>query len=221
MREKGTHPLHPEPSTSIHHLEEIVILFASKPIQPCNLEIAPEMTHVVGFPFHVVGIDIVQVSLAWLSAHNLLWQWLVVFVFLLFILFFLFGLLLIDKHLPETLRGDISVALEGRRIPEDVWHGLAEFLDGNGEAISLVVSFHFDKGITANVSLIACSEDDLLSDVAKVLDLRFQTPVPLVLVKQRMLVEESAFVSFGHSKVKQLTPSRTCTCGDNSPSLHT
>lgn len=54
----NTHPFHPETTASIHHLEEIVVLFTSKPVESGNFEITPKMTHIVAFSLHCFRIDV-------------------------------------------------------------------------------------------------------------------------------------------------------------------
>lgn len=42
-----TYSFHPEATRAIHHIEEIFILLTSEPVQPRDLEVTPEMTHVI------------------------------------------------------------------------------------------------------------------------------------------------------------------------------
>jgi hypothetical protein len=93
------------------------------------------------------------------------------------------------------LRFDILLPLVGRCIAEDIGDGFAEFLDSDCKTIGLVGFGHFDKGVTVIGEYkpveILNGMKCLLGDVTKVLDLGLQTPVPLILQEERMLVEES------------------------------
>jgi hypothetical protein len=62
-------------------------------------------------------------------------------------------------------------------------------------------------------------EQDVLGNVAEVLDLRLNAPVPIVLLEKLVLVEETVDISTGSAMQTDYkhTQSRICTCGDNSP----
>ena len=64
------YPFHPEPSTSIHHLKEFFVLPTPKPIKPSNLEITPEMTHIVNLALHRFRVDIWHSSVAGLGTKD-------------------------------------------------------------------------------------------------------------------------------------------------------
>ena len=183
MRHK-TYSLHPESTTLIHHLEEILIFLAAEPRQAGNLKVGPEMAHVVLLALHRLRIDIWEVVL---SIEKLSWDWWAVVWIVLWLRLWLIWLWL-DEHLPQALGGDVVDALICGCITPDVWHGLLELLDGNGETIGLVGSNHLLERIIGNV--------------AEVLDLWLKTPVPIVTGKKLMLIEESerAFVSYALSE---------------------
>lgn len=76
--------------------------------------------------------------------------------------------------------------------------------------------------------LAACDDGEwhILGDVAKVLDLWLETPVPLVLGEERVLVKEAAGVVSDYSCPAdglgaRLTQSRTCTWRGSSRDHHT
>jgi hypothetical protein len=71
---------------------------------------------------------------------------------------------------------------------------------------------------------ISCNQmpvlrQDVLGDVAEVLDLGLNAPVPIVLLEKLVLVEETVDISTDSAMQKDFghTQSRICTCGDNSP----
>src|SRR5690625_2806382 len=57
LLETGTYSFHPEATAAIHHLKEIVVLLAAEPVEPRNLKVGPEVTHVVLFTLHSLGVD--------------------------------------------------------------------------------------------------------------------------------------------------------------------
>lgn len=91
------------------------------------------------------------------------------------------------------MRGQIVQALVGGRIAPQVRYGLAEFFDNDGEAIGFVVAFHVNEGIAMMYQLVlgGSCQVCLLGDVAEVGDFRLQAPVPIVLLEELVLVEES------------------------------
>ena len=193
-----TYPLHPEPAALVHHLEEVLVLLAPEEVQAGDLEVGPEVAHVVLLTLHGVQVDLEQTVAARLAAQYLLGQGRLVVGVVLGQLLLLLGLGL-GEHLPEPLRRDVVQALVGRGVAEDVGHRLLELLDGDGEAVRLVVVDHGQEGVAGmklanweGFRLKGPRGWDILGDVAEVLDLGLQAPVPLVLRKQRVLVEESA-----------------------------
>lgn len=60
---------------------------------------------------------------------------------------------------------------------------------------------------------------DVLGNIAEVLDLGLNTPVPIVLLEKLVLVKETVGVSTSPAIETECghTQSRICTCGDNSP----
>ena len=183
MRHK-TYSLHPESTTLIHHLEEILVFLAAEPRQTGDLKVGPEMAHVVLLALHRLRIDIWQVVL---SIKKLPWNWWAV-VWIVFRLGLWLVWLWLDEHLPKALGGDVVDALICGCVTPDVWHSLLELLDGNGETVGLVGSNHLLERIVGNV--------------AEVLDLWLKAPVPIVTGKKLMLIEESdnTFVSYTRSK---------------------
>lgn len=132
----------------IHHLEEILVRLGAEEIQAGNLKVGPEMTHVVLLALHGLGVDLGQLVGAGVGAQNLLGKTRLGG----------FGLLLglrLDKHLPQTLGGDVVEALVGGGVAEDVGDGLAEFLDGDGETVRLVVLNHLEEGVTGVVGCVS------------------------------------------------------------------
>lgn len=190
QRQLGTYPFSPEASAFIHSIEELLVLLASKPIQACNLEVTPEMAHVVRLALHGLRIDFLETVLPRVGLQNLLGQ-LVLLVFRL--LFFLRRIL--EKHFPQPLRLEIVLALIGSGISEDIRDGLTELLDGNGEAVGFVGFDHLNEGITSTGKQVGNGKKRrrqiLLGDITEVLDLRLQAPVPLVLEEEGMFVEKS------------------------------
>lgn len=69
-------------------------------------------------------------------------------------------------------------ALVCRGIAENVGHRLFQFLDRDRETVDFLVAFHVQEGV--------------VGDVAEVLDLGFDAPVPVVFLEQLVLVEEAA-----------------------------
>lgn len=137
----------------IHHLEEIFIGLGTEEIQAGNLEIGPEMAHVVLFALHGLRVNVGELVGAGVGAQDLLGKT------RLRSLGLLLGLGL-DEHLPQTLRGDVVEALVGGGVAEDVGDGLAEFLDGDGEAVGLVALDHLEEGVTGGgTMLVGCSGD--------------------------------------------------------------
>jgi len=125
----------------IHHLEEILVCLAPEEVKSGNLEIGPEMAHVILFTLHGVGIHLGRLVVTGVSTEHLLWHVGVGHL----------GLLVgwgVDKHLPETLGGDVVEALVGRGVAENVGDGFLEFLDGDGESVGFVVLNHPEEGIT-------------------------------------------------------------------------
>lgn len=183
--------LHPKATTVIHHLEEILVRLGPEEIQAGNLEVGPEMAHVVLLALHSFGVDLGELVGVRLGAQDLLGKTRLGG----------FGLLLglgLDKHLPQTLRGNVVEALVSGGVAEDVGDGLAQFLDRDGEAVGLVVLDHLEEGVTGGgTMLVGCAQmeseewKDVLGDVAEVLDLGLQAPVPLVLLEELVLVEET------------------------------
>lgn len=139
---KETYTLHPKATAVIHHLEEILVRLGPEEIQAGNLKVGPEMAHVVLLALHRLGVDIGELVGAGVGAQDLLRK----------AGLGGFGLLLglgLDKHFPQTLRGNVVETLVGGGIAENVGDGLAEFLDRNGEAVGLVVLDHLEEGVTA------------------------------------------------------------------------
>lgn len=200
-----TYSFHPETTTTVHHLKELLVFLAAEPAQLGNLEVRPEMAHVVRLALHGFRVDFRQASTTRICAHDLFGQWgLVVGIILRNLWRWLLSRL--NKHFPETLGGNVVEALVSRSVAEDVGYSLSQFLDGNSEAICLVALDHLQEGVTVAIvstrKSFACGlyEEDVLSNVAKVLDLGLQAPVPFVLGQKGMLVEESR-VEAAHSVV--------------------
>lgn len=172
MRHK-TYSLHPESTTLIHHLEEILVFLAAEPRQAGDLKVGPEMAHVVLLALHCLRINIWQVVF---SIEKLPWNWWAVVWIVLWLGLWLVWLRL-NEHLPQALGCNVVDALICGCVTPDIWHGFLEFLDGNGKTIGLVGSNHLLERIVGNV--------------AEVLDLWLKTPVPIVTGKKLMLIEES------------------------------
>lgn len=139
---KTTHPLIPETTTAVHHIEEILVFLASEPIQARNLKITPEMAHVVAFTLHGLGVDVIKVVGVRVGLQDLFRQ---------LLLCIGRGLWLghgLQEHLPQTLGLEVVLALVSCGVPEDVGDGLAKFFDGNGESVGLVGLGHFHERIT-------------------------------------------------------------------------
>ena len=142
-----TYSFHPETTTAVHHLKEILVLLAAEPAELRDLEVGPEMAHVIGLAFHGFGVDFGQAGTAGVGTQDLLGErGLVVRV-----VFARLGcglLSRLNKHLPEALRGDVIKSLVGGSVAEDVGHGLSELLDSNGEPVRLVAFNHLEEGVT-------------------------------------------------------------------------
>lgn len=186
-----TYSFHPEAAASVHHLKEFFVLLTSEKVQARNLEVRPEMAHVVNLAFHRIGVHVGKSAPSRLRIEDLLGQ-LVLFVRVLRIVFgqilrrdrallrrpiLVVAFLRLHEHLPQSLARQVVRPLVGASIAEDVWHGLLQLLDGNRKAVSFVRACHGDEGI--------------VSDIAEVLDLGFHAPVPLVLLQELVLVEEA------------------------------
>lgn len=172
-----TPPLHPKPSTAIHHLEELLVFFAPEPIQSGNLEIAPKMTHVVSLAFHGLGVNFGRCFKPRIGIQHLLRKRLR-FVFLIQVgrLFLLLPLWSLEKHFPQALGSNVVRSFVSGGVAEDIRYSLPQLLDRDSKAIRLLVSLHVNEGI--------------ISDVAKVFDLRLQSPIPFVLLEKLVLIEE-------------------------------
>lgn len=186
-----TYPLHPESSTAVHHVKKVIIFLAPEPVQSCNLEIAPKVAHVVRFAFHAFRVDVGQRSRSGFRVHDFFGQRLLVLGIFLWQILVLFDFGFFDKHFPETLGSQVVRALVSRGVPEDIGHCFLELFDRNRESIGLVVALHVNKRITAFVSLNFLTQisQSILGNVAKVLDLGLEAPVPSVLLQQRVLVK--------------------------------
>merc|ERR1711939_367414 len=141
-----------------------------------NLHIRPEMTHVVFLSLHCLRVDIWKRGTRWVTTEDLFRESMLGIFRLL-----LFFRLWLNKHLPQALGGQIIDSLVCGGISEDIWYSLLQFLDGNGESIGLIRFDHLQERI--------------ISNVAEILDLWLQTPVPLVLLQKLMLVEKSGIES--------------------------
>lgn len=141
---RGTYSFHPEASALIHHLKELFVLLASEPVQTRNLEITPEMAHVIFLAFHGLGVNLLEIVLARVSLQDLLRQ---LDLLLLFRLgFLLWGIF--EEHLPQSLGLEVVLALIGGGISEDIRNSLFELLDGDCEAICFVVFNHLEERVT-------------------------------------------------------------------------
>ena len=173
-----TYSLHPETSAPVHHIEEVFVLLAPEKVEARNLKITPKVAHVVRLAFHGLRVDFRKRTFSRFIPPDFLGQ-----LLLLLFLRFLFLGRGVEEHLPEPLGLELVLVLVGGRVTEYVGHGLSEFLQRDGESIRLVELGHFQERI--------------IGDVTKVLDLRLQAPVPFVLEKKGMLVEESGQRSAG------------------------
>lgn len=124
----------------IHHLEEILICLAPEEVKAGNFEVGPEVAHVVFLSLHSVGVKLGRLQAVGVGGEDFLGKrWVSRLGFLLR------GV--VDKHLPETLGGDVVKAFVGGGVAEEVGDGLLELLDGDGETISLVVLDHLQEGV--------------------------------------------------------------------------
>lgn len=101
-----TYPLHPESSTAIHHLEEVLVLLTPEPAESSDLKVRPEMAHVVLLPFHCLEVDIWNGDMVWVASQDLFRQR-VLEIWILFWNVLGWIWLRFDKHLPQTLGGQI------------------------------------------------------------------------------------------------------------------
>lgn len=96
----STHSFIPESTTAVHHVEKVLVRLAAEPIQARNFEVTPEMTHVVTFAFHGLGVDVIKVLVTGFGQENLIGK-------LLLLLLRLGRLLLLggalEEHLPQAL----------------------------------------------------------------------------------------------------------------------
>lgn len=138
-----TYSLHPETATAVEVLEKGLVLWAAEPGEAGNLKVGPEMAHVVAVTLHGVRVNVGQSTVARVGLSNLLGKAVLDDL----------GLLLagLEEHFPETLGGDVVVSHVGRGVAEDVGDGLAELLDGNGEAVRLLLLNHLEEGVTEGV----------------------------------------------------------------------
>ena len=176
-----TYSLHPEATAAVHHLEEVFIRLAAEKVEAGDLEVAPEMAHVVLFAFHGLRVDFGKRAVARLRAEDVFGQRLLLVVFRV-ALGKVFGLdfllwLRLDKHLPQALGSEVVDALIGGGVAENVGNGLLQLLDSDSKTVGLVVAGHVHERI--------------VGDVAEVLDVRLHAPVPVVLLQKLVLVEES------------------------------
>ena len=142
-----TYSFHPETTTAVHHLKEILVLLAAEPAEFRDLEVGPEMAHVIGLAFHGLGMDFGQTSTAGIGTQDLLGER----GFVVRVVFGCLGCRLLsrlNKHLPEALRGNVIESLVGGSVAENVGHGLSELLNSNGESVCLVVFDHLEEGVT-------------------------------------------------------------------------
>ena len=77
---RKTYSLHPEAAAAIHHLEEIFVWLAAEEVEAGDLEVTPEMAHVVLLAFHGFRVDVWQFSIAWLGLENVFGERLLVLV---------------------------------------------------------------------------------------------------------------------------------------------
>ena len=123
-----TYSLHPEATAPVHHLEEVFIRFAAEEVEAGDFEVAPEVAHVVFLALHRFGVDFGELAVAGLGVEDVFGQRLLFVVFWVALgqvlgldLLFWLGL---DKHLPQTLGGEVVDALVCRSVAEDVGDGL-------------------------------------------------------------------------------------------------
>ena len=139
----GTHSFRPETPTLVHHVKELFVLLAPEPVQASNLEVAPEMAHVVGLAFHRLGVNLGHGVVARFVLQDLFGQLVLLFARgLLFLLRRLF-----EEHLPQAFRRQVVLSFVGGRVAEDIRDGLAKFFDRDRETVSLVGLGHLDERI--------------------------------------------------------------------------
>lgn len=144
-RWENIYPFHPESAAPVHHIEKVLIFLTSEKVQTSNLEVAPEMTHIILFALHRFGID----------PFLLLWLWYFFREEILRRLEFLFFLsILFDKKLPQSFRRDIILTLISRSITEQVWNRFFQLCDDDGEPIGLIHLLHFKKRIAFMVLVL-------------------------------------------------------------------
>lgn len=142
-----TYSLHPKSSTAVHHLEKVLVLLTPKPTEFRDLEIRPEMTHVVLLPFHRFGVDFWYRCPGWVTTKNLFGKGVLVIGTGLGLLLLL-GLWL-HEHFPKSLGSKVVKPLVRGRISENVWHSFLQLLDRNCESIGLIRFDHLKKWIAA------------------------------------------------------------------------
>lgn len=102
----GTYPFHPESTTTIHHLEEVLIFLASEPTESGNLEIGPEMTHIVLLALHGFAVNERQSILSSVVAEDFFWE-----APIGLIVDFLRIVMGFDEHFPKTLGFEVVDSL--------------------------------------------------------------------------------------------------------------
>jgi hypothetical protein len=101
------------------------------------------VAHVVLFALHRLVVNLWRRITPGLATGNLLGDLGLILGRLRFLVW-----LWLDKHLPESLRSNLVLALKGRGITEEVRDCLAQLLDGDGEPVRLVLLDHLEEGIT-------------------------------------------------------------------------
>ncbi len=71
----GTYSLHPKATTTVHDLEEVVIFFTPEPVEAGNLEVGPEMAHVVLLTLHSFWVNFRKRVALMATLHNLFGRW--------------------------------------------------------------------------------------------------------------------------------------------------
>lgn len=142
----ATYALHPEATTAVHHLEKVLVLLAPEEAQAGDLEVGPEVAHVVAFALHGLRVYLRQAIATGLGAQDLFRQGRRLRVLRgLVVLRLWLGL---DEHLPQALGGQVVHAFVRGGVAPDVWHGFSKLFNSNGEAICFVGLNHGQEGIT-------------------------------------------------------------------------
>lgn len=142
-----TYSLHPKSSTAIHHLEEVFIFLTPEPTEFRDLEIRPEMAHIVLLSLHCLRIDLRNRGVVGVASQNFFRQRMLEVGVIFRNVLWLFRLRL-NEHLPKSLRGQVVDSFVCGCVSEDIGYRLLQLLDCDCESVGLVRFDHLEERVT-------------------------------------------------------------------------